>query len=33
MYCNNVLNLRVKVFENRVLRKISGPLRDEVIGE
>ena len=24
---------RLKVFENRVLRRISGPMRDEVTGE
>jgi hypothetical protein len=24
---------RLRVFENRVLRRISGPERDEVIGE
>jgi hypothetical protein len=27
------LNMRLRVFENRVLRRIFGPKRDEVTGE
>jgi PAS domain-containing protein len=39
MYCNNIIyeltweERRLRVFENRVLRRIFGLKRDEVLGE